>query len=290
MYGKKYFWLKLRRDFFKRHDIRILKAMDNGEAITLFYIELLAESVDHGGALRYSPSKPYTPDMLAVIFDTNAAFVGEALEVLETAELIKTEEDGTIVLPKALELIGNEADNDNARRQARYRERKRLENTQDVTNSITDNVTNNVTSNVTRNVTECYDVTDSNKSVVTKNNESKRKSKSKEIELEYKRESIERENDTAAAVIPSPSKPHFVPPSPDDILNYMTDYSVKRGLTVDVVREAELFFNHFSANGWKVSGRAPMKDYKAAASNWLLRAQKYSSPAQSVNPFGDLDI
>ena len=35
MSGKKYFWLKLRRDFFKRHDIRILKAMDNGEAITL---------------------------------------------------------------------------------------------------------------------------------------------------------------------------------------------------------------------------------------------------------------
>lgn len=290
MSGKKYFWLKLRRDFFKRHDIRILKAMDNGEAIVLFYIELLAESVDHEGALRYSPSKPYTPDMLAVIFDTNAAFVGEALEVLEAAELIKTEEDGTIVLPKALELIGNEADNDNARRQARFRERKRLEKPQDVTNSVTDNVTSNVTHNVTDNVTECYGVTDSNKSVVTKNNESKRKSKSKEIELEYKRESIERENDTAAAVIPSPSNPRFVPPSPDDILNYMTDYSVKRGLTVDVVREAEKFFNHFSSNGWKVSGRAPMKDYKAAASNWLLRAQEHSRPAQSVNPFGDLDI
>ena len=70
----------------------------------------------------------------------------------------------------------------------------------------------------------------------------------------------------------------------------MTDYSVKRGLTVDVVREAEKFFNHFSSNGWKVSGRAPMKDYKAAASNWLLRAQEHSRPAQSVNPFGDLDI
>lgn len=35
--------------------------------------------------------------------------------------------------------------------------------------------------------------------------------------------------------------------------------------------EAEKFYDHFSSNGWKVSGRAPMKDWKAAARNWCRR-------------------
>lgn len=276
MSSHKYYWLKLRRDFFKRHDVRILKAMPDGERITLFYIELLAESVDHDGALRYSPTKPYTPDMLAIIFDTDAAFVSEALEVLEAAELITTDEDGTIHLPKALDLIGHESDNDNARRQARFRARRRLEKE------------GNVTSNAESNVTERYELLHSNKSNVTKNNESKRKSKSKEIELDIKRESIERES-TAYAVAPSSN--NSITPSPDDILHYMTDYSIKKGLSVDVVREAEKFFNHFSSNGWKVSGRAPMKDVQAACRNWLLRAEESASkPMTQVNPFGDLDI
>jgi hypothetical protein len=29
--GKKYYWLKLKRDFFKRHDITVIEAMPNGD-------------------------------------------------------------------------------------------------------------------------------------------------------------------------------------------------------------------------------------------------------------------
>ena len=34
-------------------------------------------------------------------------------------------------------------------------------------------------------------------------------------------------------------------------------------------KEAEKFFDHFEANGWKVGGKTPMKDWKAAARNWM---------------------
>jgi hypothetical protein len=36
--------------------------------------------------------------------------------------------------------------------------------------------------------------------------------------------------------------------------------------------EAEKFFDYFSSNGWKVGGRSPMKDWKAAARNWCRRS------------------
>ena len=37
MESKKYYWLKLRKDFFKRHDIRIIAGTPQGEQIVLFY-------------------------------------------------------------------------------------------------------------------------------------------------------------------------------------------------------------------------------------------------------------
>ncbi|WP_159433516.1 hypothetical protein [Flavobacterium cucumis] len=43
--------------------------------------------------------------------------------------------------------------------------------------------------------------------------------------------------------------------------------------------EAQRFFNYFESNGWLVGGRAKMKDWKAAARNWMLNAKKYAENA-----------
>ena len=42
--------------------------------------------------------------------------------------------------------------------------------------------------------------------------------------------------------------------------------------------EAEKFFNYFESNGWLVGGRAKMKDWKAAARNWMLNCQRFIAP------------
>jgi hypothetical protein len=41
--------------------------------------------------------------------------------------------------------------------------------------------------------------------------------------------------------------------------------------------EAEKFINYFESNGWLVGGRAKMKDWKAAARNWMLNYQRFIS-------------
>ena len=56
---RKYFWLKLKKDFFKRHDIRVIEGMDNGKDYVLFYLKLLVESIDHDGNLRFNDMVPY---------------------------------------------------------------------------------------------------------------------------------------------------------------------------------------------------------------------------------------
>jgi hypothetical protein len=40
--------------------------------------------------------------------------------------------------------------------------------------------------------------------------------------------------------------------------------------------EAQRFFNYFESNGWLVGGKTKMKDWKAAARNWMLNAKKFS--------------
>ena len=41
--------------------------------------------------------------------------------------------------------------------------------------------------------------------------------------------------------------------------------------------EAQRFFNYFESNGWLVGGRTKMKDWKAAARNWMLNARKFEN-------------
>lgn len=41
--------------------------------------------------------------------------------------------------------------------------------------------------------------------------------------------------------------------------------------------EAEKFYNHFQSNGWLVGGKSPMKDWKAAARNWIINADKFNN-------------
>lgn len=45
--------------------------------------------------------------------------------------------------------------------------------------------------------------------------------------------------------------------------------------------EAQKFFNYFSSNGWLVGGKTTMKDWQAAARNWMLNTQKFNRYGES---------
>ena len=121
----KYYWLKLKRDFFKRHDIRIIESMPNGKDYILFYLKLLCESVDHEGKLRFSEQIPYNEDMLATITNTNVDVVRSAIKVFTELQMMEILDDGTVFMTEVQKMIGSFADNDNANRQRRFRERKK---------------------------------------------------------------------------------------------------------------------------------------------------------------------
>ena len=78
---KKYYWIKLQKDFFEQHAIKVIEAMPNGKDYILFYLKLLVESVSHEGNLRFSDTIPYNAEMLAAVTNTNIDTVRSATKI-----------------------------------------------------------------------------------------------------------------------------------------------------------------------------------------------------------------
>ena len=134
---KKYYWLKLKRDFFKRHDVRIIEEMPNGKDYILFYLKLLLESIDHEGELRFSETIPYNEQMLSVITNTNIDIVRSAMKVFVELKMVDIFDDSTIYMTEVQKLVGSETKG--AARVRRHREtQKALQCNTDVTKCNTE--------------------------------------------------------------------------------------------------------------------------------------------------------
>lgn len=242
----KFYWLKLKKDFFKRHDIRILESLPNGKEFLLILLKLMTESIDHDGALRFSDSIPYDAKMLAAITDTSEAVMQDALDAFKKLELVM-EKDGTfyVVMVADGKLVGSASDNENANRQRRWREAH-----------LSDSVTPPL-QNVTPSVTQAS----------TKRNESIENKRKENQRLEKKK--IQKEKD-------QPRNAKFVPPSLEEVREYCRE----RNNDID----AERFIDYYSSNGWKVGGKSPMKDWKASVRLWEKRNKEQGYAPKQTKP------
>ena len=129
---ERYYWLKLKRDFFKRHDIQIIEGMPNGKDYILFYLKLLCESVDHEGNLRFSDEIPYNERMLSTITNTNIDIVRTAIEVFAQLDMMEIMDDGTYYMNGVEKLIGTETYWAEKKREERAKQKALLDNVQSV--------------------------------------------------------------------------------------------------------------------------------------------------------------
>lgn len=131
---KRFYWLKLKKDFFQRHDIRIIESMPNGKDYVLFYLKLMCESTSHEGELRFSQYIPYSVEMLATITNTNVDVVKNAVAIFQDLHMMEILDDGTIFMNEVQTLIGSETGK--AIRMKEYRERKLLKGSNEPTCSL----------------------------------------------------------------------------------------------------------------------------------------------------------
>ena len=118
---KKFYWLKLDKDFFKNHKIKVVESLPNGKDYILFYLKMLCESISHEGALRFSDTIPYNEDMLSSITNTNVDVVRSAIKLFSELELMEIWDDGTYFMAECQKMIGSETNW--AVKKREYRER-----------------------------------------------------------------------------------------------------------------------------------------------------------------------
>lgn len=154
---KKYFWFKMKEDFFRDKAIKKLRKQAGGDTLTIIYLKMLLLSLRQNGRLLYEGVEDTFAEEIALDIDEDSDNVKMALMWLLKIGLIEEISESEIFLNRLPESVGKET------RQAEIMRKKRsgfLE-FQENGNNVTQNG-NNVTTNgnnVTRllpDVTKCY--------------------------------------------------------------------------------------------------------------------------------------
>jgi predicted phage replisome organizer len=241
--SRKFYWLKLKRDFFKRHDIRILAGMPDGSETVLLYLKLLCEAVDHNGDLRFSETVPYDAKMLSCVTETPEEVISEALGIFQYLGLVSVLEDKTIHMNQIDSMLGYETEWAEKKRQQRDNKGTLEGQSED---------------NVLKMSTQCPQSvpTLSDKRLENKRIDSRDRLKEKENKEREKKDTAQ----ALTARTSSNSVKKFSPPSLEELESYCKENKLE-------YVDAQKFMNYYQSNGWRV-GRNPMKDWRAAARSW----------------------
>ena len=121
MSNKKYYWLKLKEDFFEEDAISWIEEQDNGKEYCLFYLKLCLKSLKTNGLLIRNVGSmlvPYDAKTLGKITSTDTDTVRVAMDIFTKIGLIQILENGEIFLSQLQNMVGSET---------KWAEKKRLQ-------------------------------------------------------------------------------------------------------------------------------------------------------------------
>ena len=104
--NKKYYYLKLKEDFFDSAEIKVLEAMPNGYKYSNLLIKLYLKSLKFEGALRLNEFIPYNLQMISAIVGMDIDTVKVAFDIFKQLKLIEILDDGTIYMLEIQNFIG----------------------------------------------------------------------------------------------------------------------------------------------------------------------------------------
>ena len=109
--NKKYYWLKLKENFFEEDTISWLEEQENGKEYCLFYLKLCLKSLKTDGVLVRNVGElliPYDVKKLGDMTNTDTDTVRVAMELFKQIGLIQILENGEIYLTQLENMVGSE--------------------------------------------------------------------------------------------------------------------------------------------------------------------------------------
>lgn len=236
--NKRYYWLKLKEDFFQEKTTKYLRALPDGDKLLIVYLQMQLMSIKTNGLIKYDRLFPVVEEELALALSEDVNIVKFTIQALVKANIVSILDDGSIVLLAMKDLIGSETASAQRSREYRVNKsgKKALHCNKDATK-----VQHKPNVEIELELEKELDI---------------------DIELEKKRE-CEREKTLRGKT------KRFTPPSLEEVKEYVN----QNNFGID----PEQFIDYYTANGW-MAGKNKMKDWKATVRNWARKEKKVLKP------------
>lgn len=118
---KKYYYLKIKEDFFESEDIKVLQSLDEGYLFSDILMKLYLKSLKNNGKLMFKDHIPYNSKMIATVTNHSVSVVEKALTIFQNMGLIEVLDNGAIFMLDIQNFIGQSSSEGDRKREYRRR-------------------------------------------------------------------------------------------------------------------------------------------------------------------------
>ena len=117
--NRKYYYLKLKENYFDEDAIVLLESMQDGILYSNILLKLYLKSLKNGGKLQLDENIPYTAQMIATITRQQVGTVERALKIFMKLGLVEPLQNGALYMSNIELLIGQSSTEGERKRRAR---------------------------------------------------------------------------------------------------------------------------------------------------------------------------
>ncbi len=121
--NKRYYWMKLKKDFFDQKMIKILRTFDDGEKMIMIFLKIQLHSLENDGYIYYENMLPAFEQELAVAIDEDIEKVKLTLDTLIRFGAVEKIDEKKYYITALEDCIGSESAS--AKRVREHREREK---------------------------------------------------------------------------------------------------------------------------------------------------------------------
>jgi len=122
--AKRYYWLKLKKDFFDQKEIKRLRRLAGGDTYTIIYLKLLLKSMNTDGKIYFDGIGDDFSDELSLEIDEDSENIKMTLAYLESKGLLEVVDENEYYLSDIPILLGSETDKAAMMRNLRNKRKK----------------------------------------------------------------------------------------------------------------------------------------------------------------------
>ncbi len=120
---KKYYWYKMKKDFFENKIIKYLSVFEDGDSMIILFEKLMLYSLEKDGYIYFDNMLPSIEAELAMMLGANIELVTKVLEILIKFSVVKKIDDNTYYIVFLEDCIG--AESDSATRVRKHRDNEK---------------------------------------------------------------------------------------------------------------------------------------------------------------------